>query len=124
MAELHGKRILVADDDAMVRFILTDELELAGCTVTDAVDGEAALTILSGGAEFDLLVTDIRMPKLDGWTLAEQARQLRPNLPVLYVTGWSDVDPRAVPGSEVLSKPFRPAQLVMAAARLLQSGVA
>lgn len=121
MIELRGKRVLVAEDEAMIRLVLAEEFEGAGCAVTEAGNGAAALELLRSDAAFDLLVTDIRMPELDGWTLAEQARALRPELPVLYVTGWSDVDPRPVAGGEVLGKPFRTAELIPAAARLLRS---
>lgn len=118
--ELRGRRVLVADDDAMVRFVLVEEFEGAGCVVTEAADGAQALDHLRGDA-FDLLVTDIRMPGLDGWTLAERARDLQPDLPILYVTGWSDEAPRPVAGGAVLGKPFRTAELVPAATRLLRS---
>lgn len=121
MMDLRGKRILVAEDEAMIRLVLVEEFESAGSAVSEASNGAAALDLLRGEAAFDLLVTDIRMPHLDGWTLAEQARALRPDLPVLYVTGWSDVEPRPVAGGEVLGKPFRTAELVPAAARLLQA---
>ena len=119
MPPLAGLRILVVDDDAMVRFILTTELEDAGGVVTEAPDARAAITHLDDGQAFDLLVTDIRMPGMDGWALAERARASRPALPVLYVTGWSEESPRPVAGSEILAKPFRPAQLVDTAARLI-----
>ena len=95
----------------------------AGCVVIEAADGVAALDRLRSGDAFDLLVTDIRMPHLDGWTLAERARALRPELPILCVTGWSDVAPRPVAGSEVLGKPFRTADLIPAAARLLKTQI-
>jgi CheY-like chemotaxis protein len=64
------------------------------------------------------MVTDVRMPRMDGWTLAEQARELRPDLPVVYITGYSD-ELRPVQGATVLAKPFRPANLLAAAGRLL-----
>src|SRR3712207_1744297 len=117
MSSLDGRRVLVADDEPMVRFMIVDELEHQGCRVEEAADGEEALKAIERGQPFDLIVTDVRMPRLDGWTLAERARDLRPDLPVLYVTGYTDVEARPVPGAEVLGKPFRPTQLVAAAAR-------
>ena len=119
MASLSGKRILVVDDEAFVRYTVADEFEHAGCSVVEAADGAEALTALAAGDAFDLMVTDIRMPGFDGWTLAERARELWPALPVLYVSGFSGVDPRPVPGGEFLSKPFLPAQLRGAAAKLV-----
>lgn len=120
MASLSGKRVLVVDDEAFVRYTVADELEHAGCSVVEAADGAEALDVLAAGDPFDLMVTDIRMPGFDGWTLAERARELRPGLPVLYVSGFSGVDPRPVPGGEFLSKPFLPAQLRGAAAKLVR----
>jgi CheY-like chemotaxis protein len=108
---LKGLRILLAEDDPRVRSLVAEELGLAGGAVTQAQDGAEALKLLEG-AEYDLLVTDVRMPRLDGWTLAECARSLWSNLQVLYVSAYSDVTPRPVDGSVYLSKPFRPAELL------------
>lgn len=124
MADLNGRHILVVDDDASVRFILSSELEDAGCVVTEAADGAAALAVLGSATHFDLLVTDIRMPGIDGWKLAQRARAMRPMLPVLYVTGWSEDEPNQVPGSLILAKPFKPMQLTTAAAQLVSNGAA
>jgi CheY-like chemotaxis protein len=65
-------------------------------------------------------VTDVRMPRMDGWTLAERARLLHPGMPVLYVTGYSDVTARPVPGGQVVSKPFRPGALSSTVDALVQ----
>ena len=119
LQKLTGCRVLVVDDEAMIRFMVTDEFEHQGCSVETAADGAEALAVLIDDGEFDLMVTDIRMPRLDGWTLAERAREVRPQLPVVYVTGFTDVLARPVPGAEVLGKPFRPADLVAAAERLI-----
>jgi DNA-binding response OmpR family regulator len=108
---LKGLRILLAEDDARVRAFVVEELELAGGSVTQAEDGAEALCLLQS-AEYDLLVTDVRMPRLDGWTLAERARSLWSDLPVLYVSAWSDLTPRPVTGAELLNKPFRPTELI------------
>jgi CheY-like chemotaxis protein len=121
MHDLAGRQVLVVDDEVFVRFMVADLLEHAGCSVEEAEDGEQALGTLDSHQRFDLLVTDIRMPRLDGWSLAERARAIRPELPVLYVTGHSDVEARPVRGSIVLAKPFDPDQLMKAAARLLGS---
>jgi CheY-like chemotaxis protein len=64
-----------------------------------------ALTLIEAGLEIDALVTDVRMPNMDGWTLAERARERHPRIPVLYVTGYSDVAARPVLGSQLLCKP-------------------
>ena len=120
MAELQGRRVLVVDDEAMVRFAVADELRCIGCHVDEAGDGQEAVEALSTSA-FDLMVTDIRMPGIDGWALAERARELQPSLSVLYVTGFSHIEARRVSGSEVLAKPFLPKQRLASAARLLNA---
>ena len=120
MTALHGRSVLVAEDDAMVRLLLIDILEDAGCVVTEACDGADALSKLTD-ASVDLLLTEIRMPNLDRWALAEHARAPWPQLPVLYVTGWSDVSPRHVPDSRIIAKPYVPAQLLAEVETLLQA---
>jgi len=117
--ELRGRCVLVADDDELVRFTHAELLEDVGCTVVQAVDGAEALALL-GYNSVDLLLTDIRMPGLDGWTLAERARELQPGLPVLYATGALDAAGPVVPGGIVLDKPFRRAELIIALGVLLR----
>ncbi len=99
-------RILLVEDELLVRETLTDELRDNGFDVVAAGSGEEALGIYAPGA-FDALVTDIRMPgALDGWDLAERCRASSPGLPVIYMTGYSDVPARQVDGSRLLRKPF------------------
>jgi CheY-like chemotaxis protein len=112
--------VLVVDDDPRVRFFTSEALRSERCTVTEAEGGAEALEILVDNDAFDILVTDVRMPRLDGWSLAERARALRPRLAVLYVTGWSDVEPRPVPHGLVLAKPFRHNDLMTHANRAIQ----
>jgi CheY-like chemotaxis protein len=116
---LTGKRALVVDDDVMVRWIIVEELEEAGCKVVEAADGMEGLRALEAQGPFDIMLTDIRMPNLDGWALAERARAVLPTMPILYVSGYSDCESRPVPNSVILTKPFRPAQLVQAVAQAL-----
>jgi CheY-like chemotaxis protein len=118
MCVLSGKCVLAVDDELLVRFSLVDELEDAGAAVTEAIDGLAALTLVEAGLQIDALVTDVRMPRMDGWTLAERLRELHPLLPVLYVTGWSEA-PRPVPGGRVIAKPFAPRVVPAALAELM-----
>ena len=66
-------------------------------------------------ASVDILFTDIRLPGLmDGWQLAEAARTLRPDLPVIYATGFSQTPPRLIEGSVFFTKPYRAATLIKA----------
>jgi CheY-like chemotaxis protein len=75
--------------------------------------------VLSAEPPIDLLFTDIRMPgRLTGWDVAEQARTLRPGLPVIYATGYSEDAPRLVPGARFFKKPYRAIAIIDAAREL------
>ena len=80
------------------------ELEEHGFTVIEAEDGAVALELLRK-SEVDVLVTDIRMPIIDGWTLAEEARKLNPRIGVVYMTGYVATPDRKVQNSAFLYKP-------------------
>ena len=104
-------RILLADDDAATRDLVKRALVGQGHTVHVTQDGNEALEqIKEGGVPFDLLVSDVDMPLLDGLTLAERACSLQPNIRVLMMSGFSDQLDRAkaLMGSKVsvISKPF------------------
>ncbi len=103
-----GRVVLLAEDELLLRMSAARGLERLGYRVRQAADGEAALARLEEGRP-DLLISDIRMPGLDGIELARRARQRHPGLPVLLVTGYADEAARAaVPalGVAVLEKPF------------------
>jgi CheY-like chemotaxis protein len=107
--------VLVVEDEVLLSDIIADELEDAGYRVITSFTGEEGLTILEGPDPVDLLFTDIRLPgRVDGWRLAEAARSLRPGLPIVYATGYSTEQPREVPGSRFLTKPYRPSAVVRA----------
>jgi CheY-like chemotaxis protein len=103
-----GKRhILLVEDEEMVRDVVIWTLEDMGFVVVGASSGDQALDILRGGA-IDILLTDIRMPGgVDGWTLAEKAREVIPDLPVIYMSGFSQEPPRMAKGSVFVQKPLR-----------------
>jgi CheY-like chemotaxis protein len=106
--------ILVVEDDALVCDLVVEILEGAGFDVLTACDGDAALNLMSAASQFDVLLTDIRMPgSTDGWTLAEKARAWRPDLPVIYVSGYSPQN-SPVDGSIFLAKPYRSVTLLNA----------
>jgi len=101
-------RILLLDDHEEVRSTTTGMLEELGHSVTQAPDGRSALEILDNGAEFDLLITDYAMPQMSGTDFVVRARENRPELPALIITGYADAAeigdrPQDV---AVLSKPF------------------
>jgi CheY-like chemotaxis protein len=79
--------ILLAEDEALVAFLIEDVLRDAGHEVIVAANGREALA-LAGGARVDLLVTDLRMPEMDGFGLISALRSDRPGLPVVVMTGF------------------------------------
>jgi DNA-binding response OmpR family regulator len=112
--------VLLVEDEPLIRTMMVDVLTDAGFTVSEAADSATAL------AEFrqqkaDLLFTDIRLPgAIDGWTLAEQLRSLDPALPVIYVSGHSNVRPRQISNSLFIQKPYSPAAVIRQMRTLLK----
>jgi CheY-like chemotaxis protein len=101
--------ILIAEDEAMVRMVEAETLRDAGFDIREARDGIAALEILKSDATVDLLITDIKMPGLNGYQLVEAGIELRPGLKVILITGYAQ-DPlpasMAHAGVKVIYKPF------------------
>lgn len=115
-------RILLAEDDAAMRQYLERALEKSGYQVVSVDRGTAAIPHLEAGG-FDLLLTDIVMPEMDGIELAQKAAAIAPDIRVMFITGFSAVSLRAgqaVPNSRVLSKPFHLRDLVMEVDRVFQ----
>ncbi len=84
-------RILLADDDAATRDLVRRSLESDGHSVTVTEDGAEALERLQAGdANFDLVVTDVEMPALDGIMLAEEALKLRPGMRIVLMSGYAE----------------------------------
>ena len=103
----------------MILEVVADELNDAGFDVHQASTGEEAMVLLAAQSSLDLLLTDIRLPgRLDGWSVAEQARERFAALSVIYVTGYSGTPARQVPGSVLIMKPYRPTAIVKAAQTL------
>ena len=86
------KNILLVDDDGDLLEVQEILLSERGYVVKGAQSAEKAIEILKGGQHFDLLVTDVNLPKANGFQLAEQARVLQPGIPVLFVTGLADAE--------------------------------
>jgi len=105
-----GEVILIVEDDATVRSIISDALKDLGYNVLLAADARPAITLLQSDHPIDLLVSDVVLPHVNGRKLAEMARALRPNLKVLFVSGYAEnatfrgdfLDP----GMDMLTKPF------------------
>ena len=112
---VHYRRILLAEDEEAMRTYLTRALEKAGYAV-DSVDcGTAALPLLES-AEYDLLLSDIVMPEMDGIELAQMCNEISPDTKVMFITGFAAVSLKACtdqPQARVLSKPFHLRDLVL-----------
>jgi len=117
-----GARILVVDDDSDVRWVTVECLREIGHFVAEADSGQAALTILQRGDPCDLLVMDAAMPGLLGRDTVRLARQARPDLRVLFVTGYADELAVESEGRDdpLIEKPFKPAALAEAVRQALQ----
>ena len=116
-------RILLAEDDESMRVYLSRALERVGYAVTAVDRGTAALPLLES-EPFDLLLTDIVMPEMDGIELAQKAAAIAPEMRVMFITGFAAVAlkaGRAAPSAKVLSKPFHLRELVDEVDRLFQS---
>jgi CheY-like chemotaxis protein len=115
---------LVVEDEWLLLDIVEAELSEAGFEVVTATSGSEAMLKLEHAAnDLTCLLTDIRLGQgTDGWQVAQRARELNPKLPVLYMTGDSQVHriANAVPGSMLLSKPFALAQLTEAVTQLVK----
>jgi CheY-like chemotaxis protein len=108
-------RVLVVEDDFLVRDMIVHEMVLAGFEVIDAASAEAALKLAGGVDRLDLLFTDIRLPNMNGWQLAEEIRGRYPQAPVIYASGYSE-RMTLLPRSKFLQKPYVPSQVFKAAA--------
>jgi PAS domain S-box-containing protein len=120
-AGVSSATVLVVDDSDDVREVAEGYLESLGCACIPASSGEAALRLLQAGQQADLLLTDVVMPGgMSGTQLAAEARRLRPELPVVLMTGYTDELPEREHGAlEVLHKPFRRAELADKLQRML-----
>jgi CheY-like chemotaxis protein len=117
-------RVLLVDDEALIVEVLQAALEDGGYTVHTAHSGKAAMAALAQDPlEYRALVTDVDIERNGptGWDVAKRARELQPDLPVIYMTGASghEWSANGVPNSILLTKPFAPAQVVTAVSQLL-----
>jgi two-component system cell cycle response regulator CpdR len=113
-------RILLAEDEEAMRTYLKRALENAGYEVAAVDRGTAALALLQEQA-FDLLLSDIVMPEMDGIELAQHCAKISPRTKVVFITGFAAVALRAsreTPQAKVLSKPFHLKDLVLEVERI------
>lgn len=122
MTDDKAPQLLYVEDEPLVALANILVLEEAGFDVEHTTDGKAALVAFEADPKsFQVLVTDVQLPELLGWDVAQRARELNPALPVVYVSGDSAADwsAKGVPNSLMLQKPFANAQLVAAITTLL-----
>ena len=122
---LASGRVLLVEDEAVVRGLVRQTLKTHGYTVVEATNGDEALRMIgSDTARFDLLVTDLIMPKMGGRDLALKLKERWPDLPVLYMSGYTDDaafrEGGVEPDSALISKPFSPNQIVLKVRKTLQ----
>ena len=101
--------MLLVEDEPEVRAVAAEHLRDLGYEVIEAEDGSAALRLLRAAPRLDVLVTDVGLPAgLNGRQVADAAREVRPDLPVLFITGYAGdaLEDRLAPGMEVIGKPF------------------
>ena len=119
---LDRPRVLVVDDEEAVRDLIAKTLTMADYEVNTATDGQSALDLLKD-TDFDLLITDLKMPGMDGLNVIRQARKLSPSLPIIIITGYS-TEASAIEAINLgvcgyLTKPFRLPRILSVAARAL-----
>jgi excisionase family DNA binding protein len=115
-------RVLVVDDEASIRDLLARTLALAEYDVDVAPDGQTALERMRSG-QYDLLVTDLKMPGVDGLSVIREAKRYRSDMPVIIITGYS-TEANAIEAVNLgvtgyLTKPFRVPRVLAAAAKAL-----
>jgi PAS domain S-box-containing protein len=106
-----GETVLVVDDEAAIRMLIVEVLEEAGYLAVEAGDGPSAMKVLQSDARVDLLITDVGLPNgMNGRQVADAARVRRPDLKVLFITGYAENaavgNGHLDPGMEVMTKPF------------------
>ena len=123
---LHSEVVLVVEDDERVRALSVEGLKELGYGVVEASDPSQALRMLDEGQQVNLLFTDVVMPDMSGRQLADRARAKRPNLKVLYTTGYTR---NAIvhngmldPGTNLLTKPFSIEELAAKIRKTLDDG--
>lgn len=115
-------RILLAEDEEAMRTYLTRALENAGYSVAAVDRGTAAIPLLES-EHFDLLLSDIVMPEMDGIELAQRCSEISPSTKVMFITGFAAVTLKAnreAPQARVLSKPFHLKDLVLEVERVFE----
>ena len=108
-SKVQGKSVLVVEDEPLVRLLIVEVLTEMGFAILEAADGPAGLRILQSQSAIDLLITDVGLPGLNGRQVADAARLLRPNLKVLFMTGYAEkslAKEMLAADMQMITKPF------------------
>jgi CheY-like chemotaxis protein len=120
-----GETVLVVEDEPDVRMLVVEVLGILGYTALEAAEATAALALLGGDQRIDLMISDVGLPGMNGRELATRARELRKDLAVLLITGYSaEATDRAGflgPGLQMMTKPFQIEQLSSKIRQMLES---
>jgi DNA-binding NtrC family response regulator len=115
-------KILVVDDEEALRTVLSSELLAEGYAVETAVDGEDAVTIL-GEQDFDLILLDIKMRRVDGFEVLRHVKRIRPVTKVIMLTGFADlknaIESKRLGAEDFVSKPYDLVDLLTTVERVL-----
>jgi two-component system cell cycle response regulator CpdR len=125
MTQNYIARILLAEDDEAMRSYLSRALEQAGYSVDSVDRGTEAVPLLTDN-HYDLLLSDIVMPEMDGIELAQRCNEISPHTKVMFITGFAAVTLKASreqPNAKLLSKPFHLKDLVMEVERVLDERI-
>ena len=116
---MNGPKILVVEDEFLIRLTLSEALADEGYTVMEATNGEEALRILS--ADVALLITDMQLPgKINGAEIARRAREILPELPVIFMTGRPErIGSTTSSRDTFITKPYLPTEVCIAVRRML-----
>jgi DNA-binding response OmpR family regulator len=112
----HTYRILLVEDDAALRFIIRDNLEMHHYQVDIAEDGEVAFRLF-GSEEYALVILDVMLPRIDGFTLAREIRKVNEQIPILFLTARSMNEDKitglTIGGDDYITKPFSMEELLL-----------
>ncbi len=121
MSDSGRRTLLVVDDEPLIRMLTTFLLRESGFDVLEAKNGVKALEVLASGHHVDLILTDVRMPVMDGIELSSRLGSSHPGLPILFLSGETDPDGEALRGARCLKKPLTPQELVAAVNEVIDS---
>ena len=119
-----GGRVLLVEDEDMVRAVAERALTRQGYTVVTAADGDEGLEAVRENPDFDLVVSDVVMPSMDGPAMAREIRQLIPRMPVLFMSGYAEEQLRReidIEGMHFIAKPFSVAQIADKVGQVLRA---